>query len=94
MLYPIEKQAYKLKLPKKKRVYKIFHMSLIEQNNTKKGQMSKKVPELDTGNEDSKKYKVEAIWNSTVYANKLGSGHLLGHYYLATWKSYPEEKNT
>ena len=35
--------------------------------------------ELDTGN--SKKYKVEAIWDSAIYA-KESESHLPGLYYL------------
>ena len=72
----------------------MFHVLLLEQDTTKKGRMSKKVPELDVGDEDSEEYKVEAIWDSAVYANKLESGHLLGLYYLVAWKGYPEEENT
>ena len=43
--------------------------------------MDKKVMELEFEAADSKKYKVEAIWNSAVYANKEES-HLSGLYYL------------
>ena len=49
--------------------------------------------ELDAG-EDSGKYEVEAIWDNAVYAKKSKSGHLLGLYYLVSWKGYPEEENT
>ena len=82
VLHPVGKQAYKFKLPKKWRVHNVFHVSLLEQNITKKGRVSEKVPELDAGNEYSKEYKVEAIWDSAVYANKSESGHLPGLYYL------------
>ena len=44
--------------------------------------MSKEVPELDNGDEDSEEYEVEAIWDSSIYANKSESGHLPGLYYL------------
>lgn len=54
--------------------------------------MDKNVTKLDAGN--SKKYKVEAIWDNTIYANKLESGYLPGLYYLIVWKSYPKEENT
>ena len=67
-------------------------MSLLEQDNTRKERV-KKVPKLDAG-VDSKEYKVEAIRNSAVYANKAESGHLPGLYYLVAWKGYPKEKNT
>ena len=48
--------------------------------------------ELEAGN--SEEYKVEAIWDSAVYANESESGQLPGIYYLIAWKGYPEEKNT
>ena len=66
-------------------------MSLLEQNTTKKGRVDKKIMELEVGNR--KEYKVEAIWDSAVYANKAKS-HLLGLYYLVACKRYLEEKNT
>ncbi len=48
---------------------------------------------LDEGN--SKEYEVEAIRDSVVYAKESDSGyHLLGLYYLVSWKGYPEEENT
>ena len=60
----------------------MFYLSLLEQNNTKEEQVSEKVPELDVGNKNSKEYKMEAIWDSVVYANKSEAGHLPGLYYL------------
>ena len=86
VLHPVGKQAYKLELPKKWRVHDVFHMSLLEQDTTRKGRVSKEVPELDVGNEDSEEYEVEAIRNSAVYANESESGHLPGFYYLVVWK--------
>ena len=43
---------------------------------------------------DDTKYKVEAIWDSAIYAKKLEAGHLPGLYYLILWKGYPKEENT
>ena len=94
VLYLVGKQAYKLKLPKKWKVHNIFHVSMLEQNTIRKGLVSKKVPELDAGNKDNKKYRVEAICDSAVYANESKPGHLLGLYYLVAWKGYPKEENT
>ncbi len=42
---------------------------------------------------DGKKYEVEAICDSAVYARE-SEGHLPGIYYLVSWKGYPEEENT
>ena len=36
VLYPVSKQAYKLELPKKWRIHGVFHMSLLEQDITRK----------------------------------------------------------
>ena len=72
----------------------MFHVSLLEQDSTKKGRVNEQVPELDAGDENSKEYEVEAIWDSVGYTNKLESGYLSGFYYLVAWKSYPEKKNT
>ena len=69
-------------------------MSLLEQDITRKGQVHEEnAEELDAA-DDSGKYKVEAIRDSTVYARESKSGHLPGFYYLASWKEYPEEENT
>ncbi len=80
VLYPVEKQAYKLELLKKWRIHNIFHMSLLEQNTTKKGQVK---TTIELNESDSKEYKFEAICDSTVYTREL-KGHLLGLYYLVS----------
>ena len=49
--------------------------------------------EFDTG-DNSKEYKMEAIWDSMVYTKESKSGYLSGLYYLVLWKRYPEEENT
>ena len=46
--------------------------------------------EFETG--DNKEYKIDGIWDSVVYAKELAE-QLSGLYYLALWKSYPEEEN-
>ena len=94
VLHPVGKQAYKLKLPKKWRVYNVFHVSPLEEDTTRKGRVSEDVPGLDAGNKDSKEYEVEAIRYNAIYANKSESGHLPGFYYLVAWKSYSKEENT
>ena len=37
VLHPVGKQAYKLELPKKWRIHDVFHVSLLEQDTTRKG---------------------------------------------------------
>ena len=96
VLYPIKKEAYKLELLRKWRFHDVLHVSLLEQDTIRKGQVDEKVRqiEFDAGNNKSRKYKVEAIRDSAVYVRELESGHLPGLYYPVLWKGYPEEKNT
>ena len=44
--------------------------------------------------EDNKKYKVNRIQDSAVYAKESVIRQLPGLYYLVLWKDYFEEKNT
>ena len=67
--HPRKKQVYKFKLPKKWKIHDVFHMLLLEQDTIRKKRV-KKVLELDVGNEGSKECKVEAIWDSAVYARE------------------------
>ena len=92
VLHPVGKQAYKLELPRKWRIHDVFHVSLLEQDTTRKGREFS-VPEFELEPGDDKEYKVEAIRDSAVYA-KEADGHLSGLYYLVAWKGYPEEENT
>ena len=94
VLYLIEKQAYKLELLEKWRIYDVFYVSLLEKDTSRKRRVDENVMELDANNNISGKYEVEAIWNSAVYVRKSESGHLLDPYYLVSWKGYPEEENT
>ena len=68
VLHPVGKQAYKLELPKKWRIYDVFHVLLLEQDTIRKGRMDENATELDAGNNNSGEYKVEAIQDSAVYA--------------------------
>ena len=61
-------------------IHKVFYILLLEQDITKKRQIDKNATELDAGN-DSKKYKIEAIYKSAIYARK-SAGHLLELYHL------------
>ena len=59
-----------------------FHLLLLEKDNTKKERVDKNITKLDVGDNNSVKYKVEAIWDSVVYVRKLKSSHLPDFYYL------------
>ena len=67
---------------------------MLEQNTTRNGQVDEKVRQMKFyADDDGGKYKVEAIWESTVYIKESESGYLPGLYYLILWKRYPNEKN-
>ena len=67
-------------------------MLLLEQDIIRKGRVNdKNAVELDAGNNKSGEYKVEAIWDSAVYAKEVESDHLLGLYYLVLLKEYLEK---
>ena len=65
----------------------------MEQDTIRKERVDEKVTELDFKAGNSEEYKVEAIWDSAVYARDL-EGHLPGLYYLVAWKGYTKEENT
>ena len=95
ILYLVGKQAYKFDLFTKWKIYDVFYVSLLEQDITRRGQINKLFPEpepeFDVGN--NKEYEVEAIIDSAVYA-KEAKRHLLGLYYLVSWKGYPKAEST
>ncbi len=72
VLYAVGKQAYKLELPTKWKIQDIFYVSLLEQDNIKRGRVNKILPELENNMgfkaKDNKKYEVKAIIDSTVYS--------------------------
>ena len=80
-------------MPKKWRIHDVFHVSLLEQNITKKGQVNDTQLNFEFEAGNNKEYEIDGIWDSAVYA-KESAGQLLGLYYLVLWKGYPEEENT
>ena len=70
VLHPVDKQAYKLKLPKQWRIHNVFHVSLLEKDTTKKGQVNDTQLNFEFKASNNKKYKVEGIRDSAVYARK------------------------
>lgn len=49
--------------------------------------------ELHINNNDTEKYKVEAVWDNIVYTKEL-EGYLPRLYYLVSEKKYLKEENT
>ena len=82
MLYLVGKQAYKLKLPKKWRIYNDFHLSLLVQDTTKKKHMNDTQLDFEFKTGNNEKYKIYSIWDSTIYNKESTTGQLPGLYYL------------
>ncbi len=82
----VRKQAYKLELPKNWRIHDVLHVSLLEQDTTRKRRVEEMTSRLEFENEgDSKEYQVEVIRDSAIDAKELDSGHHLpGLYYLVS----------
>ncbi len=94
VLHPIGKQVYKLELPKKWKIYDVFHLSLLEQDTTRKEWVNEMTFKLEFESDgDGEEYEIKAICDNAVYA-KESEGHLPGLYYLILWKGYPKEENT
>lgn len=74
VLHVVGKQAYKLKLPSKWKIHYIFHISLLEQNIIRKGQVNQNNAILEPENkfeaETSKKYEVTFIINGIIYRKR------------------------
>ncbi len=69
-------------------------MSLLEQDTTSKKRVDETTSRLEFESDgDGEEYEVKAIRDSAVYARE-SEGHLLGLYYLVSWKGYLEEENT
>ncbi len=78
------------------KIHNVFHVSLLEQEITRKRRVNNKSPsepekEFEDGN--NKEYKVELIIDSVIYS-KEGNDEMLDLYYLVLWKGYPEEEST
>ncbi len=74
VLHAVRKQAYKLELLAKWKIHNIFHVSLLEQDITRKRRVDKALPEPEKEFEfeagDNKEYEVKAIINSVVYGQQ------------------------
>ena len=90
MLYPVGKQVYKLKLPKKLKIHDVFYIFLLEQNLTKKEQVNNIWQKFEADN--NKKYEVDDILDSAIYIRE-SERQLPGLYHIVLWKSYSEKKN-
>ena len=52
------------------------------------------VIKLNTGKNNSRKYKIKTIWDSFIYTKEWKSDHLSEVYYLIFLKNYLKEVNT
>lgn len=88
VLHLIGKQAYKLELPKRSKIYNVFYVLLLKQDTTRKMQVDVNINRLDFQTGNSKECKVEKIWNSANHGKMLELGQQPGFYHLISWKNY------
>ena len=67
---------------KKRKIYDVFHVSLLKQDIIKKGRVDENVTQLEFEVNDEQEYKVKDIQNSAIYAKVSKAGHLSRFYYL------------
>lgn len=60
-MYPVGSQVYKLELPKRWRIHNVFHMSLLEQDTTRKGRVIDTETKLEFKAGSNKEYQIEVI---------------------------------
>ena len=90
----IKEQSLEAILPAIKFIHDVFHVSLLEQNTTRKRQLDENARQLDFEVGNDEEYKVEGIRDSAVYAKESEAGHPPGLYYLVSRKGYPKEEST
>ena len=61
MLHPVSKYVYKLELPKKWRIHNVFHVFLLEQDATKKGQVNDTQLDFEFKIGNNEEYEVDGI---------------------------------
>ena len=61
VLHPVGKQAYKLQLSKKWRIHDVFHVFLLEENTTKKGQVNDIQLDFEFKADNGEEYEIDGI---------------------------------
>lgn len=78
-------------MPAQWQIHDVFNVLLLKPDSIKKRWINKFLLLKFEAN-DNKKYEIEVIRDSAIYA-KGASKYLFGLYYLVEWKGYSEKKN-
>ena len=78
-------------MPKKWKIHNVFYVFLLEQNTTKKKQVNDTQLDFEFEISNNEEYKVDGIWNSTVYTkesiiNQLPKGLLSSFVEKLPWE--------
>lgn len=92
VLDTVKKQAYKLKLLKKRKIYDIFFVLLLKQDITE-GKRINKFHKLKPEIDNDKDYEIKAIYDNIIYANKVAESKLPELYCFIFWKDYLKSKS-
>lgn len=89
----IGKQSYRLKLPDRWRIHNVFHVSLLEKDSSKQGEVNPRLEDMEFDEGDAPEYVVADIKDSAVF-DPGDDGTPGGLYYLVHWEGYPDSEDT
>ncbi len=85
-------QSYRLQLPERWRIHNVFHVSLLEKDSSKKGEISPRLEDMEFDEGDIHEYVVAKIVDSKVF--EPSEGKTGGLYYQVHWEGYPDSEDT
>ena len=88
----IDSQLYRLKLSDRWRIHNVFHVSLLEKDSSKQGEIShQRLDDMKFDEGDAHDYAVAGIVNSAVFDDDDGKAG--GLYYLVHWEGCPDSED-
>ncbi len=89
----IGSQSYRLELPSGWRIHNVFHVSLLEKDSSKQGEVSQSLENMEFDEGDAHDYVVAGVVDSAVF-EPGEDGKAGGLYYQVHWEGYPDSEDT